>query len=69
MKNGKWKQISRNNLPIRRNKSSKNDEILIKLKLKLIEFKQETNDNDFYLDLFEDIVLKWKQQENMIIQN
>ena len=39
-------------------KSSTNDENIIKLKLKLIEFKQETNDNDFYLDLFEDIVLK-----------
>ena len=50
-------------------KSSKNDENIINLILKLIKFKQETNDNDFYLDLFEDIVLKWKQQENMIIQN
>ena len=50
-------------------KSSTNDENLINLILKLVEFKQETNDNDFYLDLFEDIVLKWKQQENMIIQN
>ena len=26
----------------------------------MIEFKQETNDNDFYLDLFEDIALKLK---------
>ena len=50
-------------------KSSTNDENLINLILKLVEFKQETNDNDFYLDLFEDIVLKGKQQENMIIQN
>ena len=41
-------------------KSSKNDENIIYLKLKLIEFKQETNNNDFYLVRFEDIVLKLK---------
>jgi hypothetical protein len=41
-------------------KSSTNDENIINLILKLVEFKQETNDNDFYLDRFEDIALKLK---------
>ena len=39
-------------------KSSTNDENIINLILKLVEFKQETNNNDFYLVRFEDIVLK-----------
>ena len=41
-------------------KSSTNDENIINLILKLIEFKQETNDHVFYLARFEVIALKLK---------
>ena len=41
-------------------KSQISDENILNLLSKMFEFKQETNDDDFYMDRFEDIALKIK---------
>jgi radial spoke head protein 4A len=42
-------------------KSQTSKETILSLLTKMFEFKQETNDNDFYMDRFEDIALKIKK--------